>query len=477
MLDGRAHAASGSWAGDTLGRLHSATAGDAEVAAAFADYEAFAKLRLEPYHEAVIERLPHLAAALTPLVDDLRDSRVCLVHGDYAPKNILLGRDGAWILDAEVAHVGNPVFDLAFFLAFPLLTAVQKPRLAASCSEIAAGFTTRLRAAGATADAVGEHDRRPHRGHGARTHGWPLARGLPRCAGGQAGAQARRAPRARPGAGPGGDGGRVRVSERSIERVHGVRGARFTRHADRGLRRHPVRRRRGLRDRAVGRVHRAPRGARAARRRRSLRGSRHPGRRRGRQRRDRREAARARRRRAGRRRRRAARPRRHPGPLASRRQRRPGGIGRVRAGRGRGRPHAALAPARPGCRPAAPAADGERALRRRACRARGRRAGRARDPARRHHVRRGDRARGAGARRRGRRAAGARLRDGARGRRGRAGGAARLQRRGTRGRRRARSSAPASRPRSRSTSPRRSWATATATGSSARIAISTAPPW
>ena len=52
------------------------------------------------------------------------------MHGDYAPKNILLGRDGAWILDAEVAHVGNPVFDLAFFLAFPLLTAVQKPALA-----------------------------------------------------------------------------------------------------------------------------------------------------------------------------------------------------------------------------------------------------------------------------------------------------------------------------------------------------------
>ena len=42
---------------------------------------------------------------------------------------------------------------------------------------------------------------------------------------------------------------------------------------------------------------------------------------------------------------------------------------------------------------------------------------------------------------------------------------------------RERSSAPASRPHSRSTSPRRSWATATATGSSARIAISTAPPW
>src|SRR4051812_39006676 len=141
LLGGRPHAASGAWAGDTLGRLHTATAGDAEVAAAFADYEAFAKLRLEPYHGAVIERLPHLAAALAPLVEELRESRVCLVHGDYAPKNILLGRDGAWILDAEVAHVGHPVFDLAFFLAFPLLTAVQKPELARACGELMAGFT------------------------------------------------------------------------------------------------------------------------------------------------------------------------------------------------------------------------------------------------------------------------------------------------------------------------------------------------
>ena len=142
LLAGRAHAASGIWAGDTLGRLHAATAADAEVAAAFADYEAFDLLRLQPYHGAVIERLPHLAAALEPLVEELRDTRACLVHGDYAPKNMLIGRDGAWILDAEVAHVGNPVFDLAFFLAFPLLTAVRKPALAAACGELVEGFTS-----------------------------------------------------------------------------------------------------------------------------------------------------------------------------------------------------------------------------------------------------------------------------------------------------------------------------------------------
>jgi Ser/Thr protein kinase RdoA (MazF antagonist) len=141
LLDGRAHAASGHWAGETLGRLHAATAGDADVAAAFGDYEAFAQLRLEPYHGAVMERLPQLAPALQPLADELRDARTCLVHGDYAPKNILLGPDGAWVLDMEVAHYGHPVFDLAFFLSFPLLTALQSPRLASACSELVRGFT------------------------------------------------------------------------------------------------------------------------------------------------------------------------------------------------------------------------------------------------------------------------------------------------------------------------------------------------
>ena len=65
---------------------------------------------------------------------------------------MLLGRDGSWLLDAEVAHVGHPVFDLAFFLAFPLLTAVQKPALAGACARLVEQFTTAYaRRAGALA--------------------------------------------------------------------------------------------------------------------------------------------------------------------------------------------------------------------------------------------------------------------------------------------------------------------------------------
>ena len=156
MLDGRA-ARRRRRAGPATrsARLHAATAGDAEVAAAFGDYEAFAQLRLEPYHGAAMERLPQLAPALAPLVEELRDARICLVHGDYAPKNILLGRDGAWILDAEVAHVGHPVFDLAFFLAFPLLTAVQQAGARGGLQPSSSQrFTTRLRAPRRRARAV-----------------------------------------------------------------------------------------------------------------------------------------------------------------------------------------------------------------------------------------------------------------------------------------------------------------------------------
>ena len=142
LLAGRAHSEAATWAGETLGRLHAATAGDPAIAAAFGDYEAFRQLRLDPYYATAGERLPHLAGALEPLVEQLRSARICLVHGDYAPKNMLLGRNGAWLLDAEVAHVGDPVFDLAFFLAFPLLTALQEPELAWECARLVTGFMT-----------------------------------------------------------------------------------------------------------------------------------------------------------------------------------------------------------------------------------------------------------------------------------------------------------------------------------------------
>ena len=65
----------------------------------------------------------------------------CLVDGDDAPKNTLVAPDGRrWVLDFEVAHTGNPVFDLGFFLSFVVLSAVRWPGLTTELRDLADGF-------------------------------------------------------------------------------------------------------------------------------------------------------------------------------------------------------------------------------------------------------------------------------------------------------------------------------------------------
>ena len=119
---------------------HARTAGDPAVAAAFDDFESFEQLRLSPFYETLIERLPEAADDVTPRLEQLRERRRCLVDGDFAMKNTLVGPDRNWVLDFEVAHYGNPIFDLGFFLSFVLLSAIQWPALGAEMKALADGF-------------------------------------------------------------------------------------------------------------------------------------------------------------------------------------------------------------------------------------------------------------------------------------------------------------------------------------------------
>ena len=81
--------------GRVLGVWHGATRGDPATAARFADYEAFEQLRVAPFHRTVRRRHPALAGAVDACVTDLTTTRECLVHGDFSPKNVLVGPDGA----------------------------------------------------------------------------------------------------------------------------------------------------------------------------------------------------------------------------------------------------------------------------------------------------------------------------------------------------------------------------------------------
>lgn len=114
--------------GRALARIHAATAGWDDIAAAFDHGAQFQALRLEPYLLFTAERHPHLAAAMRDEVARIAGARIALMQGDISPKNILCGPDGPVFLDAETACYGDPAFDLAFCLNHFLLKAVWHPQ-------------------------------------------------------------------------------------------------------------------------------------------------------------------------------------------------------------------------------------------------------------------------------------------------------------------------------------------------------------
>jgi hypothetical protein len=110
---------------NTLLLVHNGCAGDAEVAKVFADKTIFYELRISPYIEFTVGKYPALLDFSKPIVKELMESAVTLVHGDFSPKNIMVIGRNISVLDYEVAHYGHPSFDLAFFSNHFILKAVK----------------------------------------------------------------------------------------------------------------------------------------------------------------------------------------------------------------------------------------------------------------------------------------------------------------------------------------------------------------
>ncbi len=128
LLDGIADPRTAESLGEILARWHAATFRDERVRAAFPDTVLFRQLRVDPYYRVTAARRPDLAPHIERYVERMQHVRLCLVHGDFSPKNVLVG-DGIWVIDFEVAHVGDPVFDVAFMLNHLLLKRVHMPRI------------------------------------------------------------------------------------------------------------------------------------------------------------------------------------------------------------------------------------------------------------------------------------------------------------------------------------------------------------
>lgn len=128
--------------GGLLARIHSASAGEPELAERFDNQHLFEELRIEPYLRRSAAAVPDAREAMDEVIAGLEETRIGLVHGDLSPKNILVGEGGARpvILDAECATWGDPAFDTAFCVSHLVIKELHLPRFAPQLRAAARAF-------------------------------------------------------------------------------------------------------------------------------------------------------------------------------------------------------------------------------------------------------------------------------------------------------------------------------------------------
>jgi tRNA A-37 threonylcarbamoyl transferase component Bud32 len=137
--------------GADLAAWHAGTVGE-PARTEFADQSVFDELRVGPFYRFAAARNPAVEVRVRGWAEAMADRRLCLVHGDFSPKNVLVGGGSAsWVLDWEVAHYGDPVFDVAFMLCHLLLKSVHRPKDAWQLWACADAFLAAYRAGVPTA--------------------------------------------------------------------------------------------------------------------------------------------------------------------------------------------------------------------------------------------------------------------------------------------------------------------------------------
>ncbi|WP_337175197.1 aminoglycoside phosphotransferase family protein [Paludisphaera sp.] len=119
LLRGDADPAVAATLGDLLATIHVDAPGHPGFDPTLADTSLFDELRVDPYYRATARAHPRLESRFDALIAgmDLPRERRGLVLGDFSPKNILIHAGGLVLLDFECAHLGDPGFDLGFFLS------------------------------------------------------------------------------------------------------------------------------------------------------------------------------------------------------------------------------------------------------------------------------------------------------------------------------------------------------------------------
>ena len=129
--------------GATLSQWHNYGVSNPAAHKKFMEDTLFDQLRIDPFYRFVAAKNLELQDSIRSLIAELENNKSTIVHGDFSPKNFMVtDNDHVYVLDFEVMHVGNPVFDLAFILAHLLCKFFHAPNAseAAELSNIAKTF-------------------------------------------------------------------------------------------------------------------------------------------------------------------------------------------------------------------------------------------------------------------------------------------------------------------------------------------------
>lgn len=156
--------------GEFLGTIHRATAGNPALAERLGDRVIFDELRIDPFYRRIAAVHDAIRPAIERLIEQMLARQSCLVLADFSPKNILIVHPRrerrCALVDFETGHVGDPAFDLGFFLSHLCLKMVRHAGRAAEMRHLIDVFWERYRAH------VGRGDSRR----------WPAAEDEPRIA-------------------------------------------------------------------------------------------------------------------------------------------------------------------------------------------------------------------------------------------------------------------------------------------------------
>jgi 5-methylthioribose kinase len=140
LLEGIIDPTVGAALGAALADWHTKSSSDPAVWSRFGDRTHFFDLRVAPFLQRVAEVHQDLATKIGDVIGRMMARSICLVHGDFSPKNVLVDKGSFWVLDWEIAHIGDPTFDLAFLVSHLVCKAIHRPYDAARYHACADAF-------------------------------------------------------------------------------------------------------------------------------------------------------------------------------------------------------------------------------------------------------------------------------------------------------------------------------------------------